>query len=253
MAVPILTVDGDPDRHRVFIIVQADLNSLVTVTRISQLGVSTVRGAVDHLMTTGEAIFVDYELPQNVEVSYRATSTPGGPSAEVPAGSFDFGGDVIFDLGKPWAGLVVTVESFPQQDYDIPRDVVGVWDRPDPIVVSGERRLPSGMLNLITLSLGQKGALSDTLFTGNIVAFSPWKPTYGLPSPAYYSVGKVTETRTSPLAEEDSRRWALEVQQVSAPRSTYVYPEGTTTWQQVKTVGQWSAQLGKLWYEVAGF
>lgn len=247
-----LTINPDPRRRRVFLIVDAPVGSEITLYRMSAQGRAEVRGVVDFVTTTQQTVFADYELPQNTAISYQAIS-PQEASNVVAAGSFDFGGDVIFDLGKPWAGLVVNVESFPQQDYDIARDVANVWDRPDPVVVSGERQMPSGTLNLITLSVGEKGALKDTLFTGNVVAFSPADPRYGVDSPSYYSVGKVSEARTSPLALEESRRWALEVQQVEPPRSSYIYPTGSRTWQDVKDEGPWSAQLTKRWFEVAGF
>jgi hypothetical protein len=256
MAVPTLTVRPDANRRRCFIVVSADVGSSLTLYRISAQGRYPVRGVVEYVTSLEETIFTDYELPQNTELSYMVVAELNGTqqaSATITVGSFDFGGDVIFDLGKPWAGLVVNVESFPTQNYDIARDVANVWDRPDPVVVSGERQLPSGTLNLLTLSVGERGALKDTLFTGNIVAFSPAHPAYGVDSPSYFSVGKVTEERTSPLALEESRRWALEVQQVEPPRSSYLYPAGNISWQQVYDAGPWSVQLTKRWFEVAGF
>jgi hypothetical protein len=249
-------VTPEPGQRRAIILVTADVGSTITLHRSSDSGAGRVRGAVDHLMDSAEALFADYELPQNTDVTYWAESVLGGvteTSVVVDAGLFDFGGDVLFDLSKPWAGMVVNVESFPQRDYDISRDVVNVWDRPDPVVVSGERQLPSGTLTLVTLEAGEIGAMQNTLFTGNIVAFSPWKPTYGLPGPAYYAIGRVSEVRTSPFALEGSRRWQLEAQQVLAPRSTYVYPTGITPWQQVYDDGTWQLTLDSLWLEVAGF
>jgi hypothetical protein len=247
-----LTINPDARRRRCFIIVDAPVGSVITLYRISQQGRTEVRGVVDFTTTNQQTIFADYELPQLTNITYQAVSATEA-SAPVAAGQFDFGGDVIFDLGKPWAGLVVLVESFPQQDYDIARDVANVWDRPDPVVVSGERQLPSGTLNLLTLSVGDLGALKDTLFTGNVVAFSPHDPRYGVDSPSYYSVGKVSEVRTSTFALEESRRWALDVQQVEPPRSSYMYPSGNRTWQNVLDEGAWSAQLTRRWFEVAGF
>ena len=256
MAAPTITVNPDQKRRRVFLIVGADTGATVTVYRISSLDTGVVRGAVDYLMTSSEVIFADYELPQNADVSYMVESTLDDvveQSPLSPAGQFDFGGDVIFDLAHPWSGIVVNVESFPQRDYDVPRDVVKVWGRSDPVVVSGQRMLPSGTLNLITLTNGEAGSLKDTLFSGNTVAFSPWKPQYGLPSPSYYSVGMLSEIRASPKALEQSRRWSLEVQQVNPPRSSYAYPTGSTTWQEVLDNGDWSQILGMPWYKVAGF
>jgi hypothetical protein len=256
MTAPTLTVISDTAQRRAVLICAATVGASITLYRTSALGSGAVRGAVDNVMATAEKLFADYELPQGVPVSYFVTQDDGAvitSSSIVDAGTFDFGGDVIFDLARPEQGLLVNVESLPASDYDVARDVVAVWDRPDPVVVSGERRLPSGTLTLITLDDSGRVRLSDALLSGNIIAFSPWKPEYGLPSPMYLSVGKVTAARTSARVLEPSRRWAMEVQQVNAPRSSYVYPTGSRTWQDVVDSGDWSGLLPESWFDVAGF
>lgn len=256
MAAPVITVAVNKNRKSTIIAVQADAGSVITLYRTVQ-GVRTiVRGAAGAPHTGKEMLLPDYEVPQNLPITYVAEAVLGGVttvSAPVDVAPFDFGGDIIFDLGKPWAGIPVYVESFTTQQYAIQREVINVWDRPDPVVVSGVRQFPSGVLNLITLELSERKALLNTIRSGNIIAFSQWHPEYGLDSLAYFSIGAVQETRPSPLAIEPARRWSLEVQQVRQPPATFIFPSGTHTWQDVKNEGNWQVQAVKHWFEVAGF
>jgi hypothetical protein len=253
VSAPTVAVAPDSVKRRCVITVTATVGDTITLWRSSESGTAEVRGAVDIVTVAGETVFADYELPQNVAVSYFASGDDGA-GASVSAGVFDFGGDVIFDLGNPANSILVTVESLPSLDFSIERDVVTPWDRPDPVVVSGRRRMPSGTLTLLTLEQGDRVALYDVLMSGNIVAFSPWKPEYGLNSPSYFSVGTVRQERTSRIVREQSRRWSLEVQQVAPPRSSYVFPVGSVTWQDLLDSGDtWTDLLGQDWYEVSGF
>ncbi|MFM2437337.1 MAG: hypothetical protein RLZ55_146 [Actinomycetota bacterium] len=253
MPAPTLTVVPDPVKRRCLITVNGTDGEVISLYRLVMGEAAGVRGAVDVTMLAPSMLFADYELPQNVEFSYYAVGA-GGTSVPVSAGIFDFGGDVMFDLSRPSVGQRVYVESFPEQTHDISADVVRVWDREDPVVVSGARQYPTGRVTLVSLSLSERSVLLETLRRGAIIALSPWQPTYGLPSPSYYYVGLVTEQRPSPLAHAPERRWLLDVQQVAPPRSTYVYPVGDVTWQGVKdNYADWSALLPLTWSEVSGF
>ena len=256
MAAPVITVAVNKSRKSTIIAVTAVAGSTITLYRIVQ-GVRTiVRGAAGALHSGTEMLLVDYEVPQNLPITYIAEAVKGGStlaSTPVDVAPFDFGGDVIFDLGMPWAGIPVIVESFITQTYSIQREVISVWDRPDPVVVSGVRQFPSGTLQLLTLELTERKALLDTIRSGNLIAFSPWKPEYGLDSLTYFSIGNVQEERPSRLAIEPSRRWSLEVQQVRQPPATFTFPTGSKTWQNVKNSGVWQNLTTEQWHEVAGF
>lgn len=251
MTVLSLDAVADLPNRRCIITVQANIGSTITVYRVSVSGTDAVRGATSYVTTSTGTIFADYELPQNVDISYFVVSGAESTTLDA-AGRFDFGGDVIFDLARPDESLLINVESFPMLTSDVSRDVLMVWDREDPIVVSGKRHMPSGTLALITLSLVEKAALEAVLASGNIIAFSPRFPEYGLTSPMYLSVGSVPGERYSPLAKAPERKWALDVQQVKAPSSAYVYPAGNATWGGVLASGSWGALLGRTWAQVGG-
>jgi len=256
MAVPTISVVSQPGSKRVVLHVQAAAGDVVSVVRVVDGVEYPVRGATDITLTRVELLIADYEVPQNRAYTYVARAKSGSTiHASTPAkvSPLDFGGDVIFDLSKPWAAMVINVESLPALTYDVARDVVQVWDREDPVVVSGKRQMPSGTLNLITLNLPDRTRFLDVIRSGNVIALSPHKPEYGLDPVMYWSVGGVVENRTSPLAMEDSRRWALEVQQVKQPASATLKAQGTVTWQQVKDTGMlWSASK-QTWIKTAGF
>ena len=256
MANPTISIVSQPGSMRVVLHVTADVGSTVSVVRIVDGVEYPVRGATDVTMRTVDLVLADYEVPQNVTFSYlvraRQSSTIAA-STPSSVGPLDFGGDVIFDLSKPWDAMVVDVESFPTLDHDVARDVVQVWDRDDPVVVSGRRQLPSGTLNLITLTLQARTRFLGVIRSGNVLAFSARYPTYGLDPVMYLSVGKVVEARTSQFAVEDSRRWALEVQQVRQPASDVLTAKGTVTWQAFKDAGGTWAQSKQTWLQTAGF
>lgn len=257
MAAPVLTAVPNTDRLQVSLIVQADAGTKVTIYRVADGHKTAVRRGTDVDSITGLQIKVtDYEVPQGIPLEYIAVSTVGNAETEsnhVTIPPIDFGRDVLFDLGKPKFIQKVYVESFTPMEYDIQREVINVWDRTDPVVVSGVRQMPSGLLNLITLELSERGALLNTLRSGNVIAFSQQKPTYGLDPIMYLSVGRVTESRPSPLAEEAARKWTLEVQQIATPSSTYVFPEHGKVWQTVKDDGtKWDQARSGTWGEFEG-
>lgn len=256
---PTISVSANTANRRVVILVGADIGNTVTVyRRAGANGDDTpVRGGKDLSMTTQEKILLDYEVPQGSELTYYAVATDGIDSAtstEETVPAFDFGGDIIFPLGDPKAGMKVHIESLKQLKYDISRDVVRVWGRPDPVVVSGVREMPSGTLNLITLELDERKQLLDILRGGSVMGLNPWKEEYGLTSIAYFSVGSLTETRPSPLASEPARRWSLEVQQVAAPAAAWKYPTGDAeSWEQFRdTAPLWSDVQNDIWLDAVG-
>jgi len=254
MATPVLAATPMGSRRSVVLLLTNDIGSKINLYRVVAGGRTLVRGAENLTAVSGQTIFVDYELPQNTPISYVATTTVTtvvSTSNTVVVGSVDFGGDVIFDLGTPWSGMQVYVESFASAQYAISQETLSVWDRPDPVVVSGVRQLPAGKLVLITLTLAARASLLDIIRSGNVVGFLQWQPSYGLDPVTYFSVGSVNEVRVSKFATEPTRRWELDVQQVSMPPAAKMYPTGTVTWLTVKNAN-WAAYLPKQWYEVAG-
>ena len=256
---PTISVSANTTNRRVVILVGAEIGNTVTVYRRAGTNGDyiPIRGGKDLSMTTAEKILLDYEVPQGSELTYYATATDGvglETSTKETLPAFDFGGDIIFPLGDPKAGMKVLIEALTQLKYDISRDVVRVWGRQDPVVVSGVREMPAGTLNLITLELDERKQLLDILSGGSVIGLNPWKEEYGVPSITYLSVGSVTESRPSPLASEPARKWSLEVQQVSAPAAVWKYPVGDAeNWEQFRnTAPLWSDVQGDIWLDAVG-
>ena len=138
--------------------------------------------------------------------------------------------------------------------FAAPRTVVKVWGRPDPVVVSGVREMPSGTLVLITLSLSERDQLLDNPESGQLCALSPRYPSEGLPDVTYLSIGMLDLSRTSPYVFEDSRRFTMEYQTVKAPPAFWRYPlEESNTWGDVLTnYANWQAVANESWREIVG-
>ena len=234
------------------LILAADAGSTATIYRqYGDKDPEIVRGAVNLSITRPETVVIDYEIPQGYLITYWAVVKQGSETQEspkAPLGPCVFPGDVLFDLADPKRGMVINVESFKTNQYGISRDVQRVWGRKDPVVVSGVREYPSGELRLYTLTLDERQNFLDIINNGSTVAFSPHKPSYGLDGVIYFAVGNVTEERTSSKAIEPSRRWILEVQQISQPPALYRYPTYGKTWREFRK-NTWSVEAKHQWWE----
>lgn len=252
MLKPVIYPFASKTENVTVVVVVGEIGSKATVYRqYGDQAPEVVRGAFGVVITRPEQLFIDYEVPQDYEITYWVTTTVGTSTLESrrkTVGPYNFGGDVIFDLSDPKRGMVINVESFPQLQRGISRDVQKVWGRPDPVVITGVREFPQGTLNLLTLNLTQRENLLAIIQNGSTIAFSPHKRQYGLPGLMYLAVGNVTETRVTGLALETTRRWAFEVQEISAPSAAYRYPAYGKTWRQLRE-GDWSAYGRSQWWE----
>lgn len=233
------------------LVVVADEGSKVTVYRKYNGDTEIVRGSQDVLMKNDEQLFIDYEVPQGVPIEYWVVAKKGSESIEsahAVTKPYNFGRDVLFDLANPKRGMLVWVENFNQYKYGISRDVERVWGRADPVVISGVREMFQGQLNLLTLDLEQRSELLDIVRNGSTVAFSAQYPEYGLDGVLYFAVGDVTEQRTTSKARETSRRFALDVQQVTPPPADYRYPAYGRTWRKFRE-NSWREESTHQWWE----
>lgn len=256
LAAPTVSPVTDNDRHLITILVEGDLGSdIVLKRRENYLNEMNVRGGIT-VLTEDSTFIADYEAPQNVPVEYKAVATKDGETAEsnwVLAENLDTGGDYFFTLDNPYIGMPITVESNRSNTYNAPRTVVRVWGRPDPVVVSGVREMPSGSLVLLTLDLAERDQLGANLQSGQLCVLSPRFPSEGF-TIAYLSIGRVDMSRTSPYVYEDSRRWSLEYQTVQAPPAFWRYPilEASTWGDVYSTYANWQALTNETWREVVG-
>ena len=201
----------------------------------------------------------DWEAPQGRPLAYRAVVTDGTDTltAEVIAdGVIDYGGDWIMPVGRTELGMNVTVEmgGVGGLDRGVMRSVMNVVNRPSPVVVSWGRNMWATTISLLTLEDWERIQFTR-LLNYPIIMFAA-RPGFGVDEPVFLSVGAVTEERTSGLGYETSRRWAVEVQQVSRPPAFYPEPAPAFTWgDRLDDFTDWSQLLieSYTWIRYGGF
>jgi len=235
------------------LVVGAEIDATITVYRQYDKDLEIVRGAQSVPMTHTEQLFIDYEVPQGVPITYWVTASKGDDTAEsvrVTTNPYDFGGDVIFDLGNPERGMIAHVEHFDHYEYGISRDVQHVWGRRDPVVISGVREMFTSKLDLLTLELPERENLLEIIKNGSTVAMSVQSPKYGLEGVLYFAVGSAVESRIAgAVAAEPLRRWSFDIQQISPPPADYRYPTYGKTWGELRDGGTWRDYMADQWWQ----
>jgi hypothetical protein len=252
MQTPVVNVFLSEAHFLSVLVISASVTSTITVYRQYAGETEIVRGADLVPMKNDEQLFIDYEVPQGEVITYWCVATDGNQTSEsvrVKTLPYDFHGDVLFDLGDPKRGMLVSVENFDEYSYGISRDVQRVWGRTDPVVISGVREMFTSMLNLLTLDLPQRKNLLDIVKNGSTIAMSVNSPKYGLEGVLYFAVGQVDEKRlTGAVASEPLRRWSFDIQQIAPPPADYRYPAYGKTWLQLRD-GLWRDYLTQQWWE----
>ena len=253
MLKPTVTAFVSQEHFLSVLVIGAEPGSKVTVYREYNGDTEIVRGATDVPMKADEQLFIDYEVPQGVPITYWCVSKNAkeqAESAHVTMAPYDFGRDVLFDLGDPKRGMLVWVEQFGSYKYGISRDVQRVWGRRDPVVISGVREMFTAKLDLLTTELPERANLLEIVRNGSTVAMSVQSPKYGLDGVLYFAVGDVEEHRIDgAVAAEPLRRWSFDIQQISPPPAEYRYPAYGMTWREVRA-DLWRHYMNKQWWEV---
>ena len=254
MAVTDIVLDAtvDPSNRWVVLTLTATGMTKATIYRSSADGTQAVRGAFN-VDAPGSLVVADYEAPQGVSLSYFARTSDGtgsyDSSVAVTTGAIDRGGDVVFGLANPLAWLPLNVIGIKALAYESNIKLVNVLGRPDPIAVSDVRKFPSGTLEVYTLEDSERLSLLSLLTGSSVMAFSPSDPAYGFSDVWYFAVGKVTESRVSPLGTEPARKFSLEVTRIAPPPAEFVGPAfriWETPYNAPKTWGQWYTE-GLTW------
>ena len=257
---PYLQVTPDEANHRAIILTVGRSGYRVTVYREVSGGLpNIVRGIDDITLDLDERLFFDYEIPQGDNVVYRAVFTdPGGEETITPPAEIepqDYKADLIFPLNDPLNGLKLIVQEFRELTWGVSQEVLKVWNRPDPIVVSGVREYPRAMVMFVTETDRDRRRFLQILNDGGVVGFNPRKSDTGFDGIAYFNLGEVKEKRIVPRASDPLRRWEAQVQQVVAPPADWPYPTGIgETWGELKrTDDDWSIISDELWVDVLDF
>ena len=257
---PEVRVSPDEANHRVAVLVIAKQGYTVEVVREVNGGLpQIVRGLDNVTLETDQQLFFDYEVPQGDLVTYLAVikdlTGKEFKSPPVYVEPQNYGGDIVFPLNDPINALQIHIEQISNLNYSVSQNVLKVWNRPDPIVVSGVREYPSGQIKFVTFTDRERQTFLKMLRDGGVIGLNPNKSDTGFDGIAYFNVGQVTENRLVPRASDPMRRWDAQIQQVNAPPATWPYPTGSgETWGELeRTDDDWSLVSDELWIDVLDF
>ena len=257
---PEVRVSPDEANHRVVLLVIAQQGYTVEVVREVNGGLpQIVRGLDNVTLETDQQLFFDYEVPQGDLVTYLAVikdlTGKEFKSPPVYIQPQNYGGDIVFPLNDPINALQIHIEQISNLNYSVSQNVLKVWNRPDPIVVSGVREYPSGQIKFVTFTDRERQTFLKMLRDGGVIGLNPSKSDTGFDGIAYFNVGQVTENRMVPRASDPMRRWDAQIQQVEAPPATWPYPTGSgETWGELqRTDDDWSLVSDELWIDVLDF
>jgi len=250
-------VTADPANHRVVILAIAKQGYTVKLVReVGGMFPTIVRGLDSTPLETDQELFFDYEVPQGDVLTYLAVFTsPSGEEFRAPPVNIqpqDYGSDLIFPLNDPINGLKIHIEQISNLTWPVSQNVLKVWNRPDPIVVSGAREYPSGSIKFVTFTDRERRELLRIMTDGGVIGLNPRKSDTGFEGIAYFSIGQVIENRMVARASDPMRRWDAQIQQVSAPPASWNYPVSAgETWRKLRDSGDdWSLVTDELWVDV---
>jgi hypothetical protein len=213
----------------------------VTVYRVGQDGTRTlVRGAgglIDRQILTSDLLVVeDHEAPMGVPVYYWVEVYDVGGSRSTRSSStitltLDVNEAWLKDPGNPQRNLRVLVQTAPDWQRPIEQSGHVVRGRRNKVVLSGRRQGLEGELAVWTRSDDERRALHLLLDSGRTLLWQAM-PGMGV-TDMYVSVGQISETRVSRLAQEVWRAWSLPLVEQDMPVTVGVGGAAGRTWQDI--------------------
>ncbi|MFZ4150527.1 hypothetical protein [Streptomyces pseudogriseolus] len=213
----------------------------VTVYRVAQDGTRTlVRGTgglIDRQLLTSDLLVVeDHEAPMGVPVYYWIEVYDVGGSRSTRSSStitltLDVNEAWLKDPGNPQRNLRVLVQTAPDWQRPIEQSAHVVRGRRNKVVLSGRRQGLEGELAVWTRSDDERRALHQLLDSGSTLLWQAM-PGMGV-TDMYVSVGQISETRVSRLAQEVWRAWSLPMTEQDMPVTVGVSGAAGRTWQDV--------------------
>ncbi|GGV91537.1 hypothetical protein [Streptomyces massasporeus] len=217
----------------------------ITVQRVAADGTRTLvrgpSGLIDRQPITSDLLVIeDHEAPFGVQYYYAVTVYTAGGAVQVTRSS----GPVTLELpdgneawlkdpGNPQRNVKVLVAKPPDWQRPIEQAAFVIRGRRNKVVLSGRRQGLEGELAIWTRSDEERAALHLLLDSGNTLL---WQTAPGMGvADMYVSVGQITESRVSPLAQEQWRAWTLPLTEADLPLTTGVNGAAGRTWQDVVT------------------
>jgi hypothetical protein len=219
----VLTATAQPTYGRVALQLTFTTVTLATISRIHPDGtVWPLRDAnpVGVLSTTGVgAVVFDHELPLDLAVTYKASSTQTGTtfsSSAVTVASDPGDGRSRAWLThplKPALSALVTVADIGERARPARIGILPIIGRADPIAVTDLRLSGGGDLSLFTTTLGEAATVRALLADGGVVmlrAPAIWHNNW-----FYAALGDASET--GPGGWDPIREWRMAYTAVAAP------------------------------------
>jgi len=210
----------------------------VTIDRTSPSGhVAGVRGAIDAPVTGATFIVRDYELPFDLQLTYKATVYDGTTVVGTATATFtidypDLGDPWLVDLARPTNSLPVTVESLAELAYESAVGVHRVLNRRGPVLTALPAWTPASELVAVTATDDERDRVRTILGSGYpFLLRTP--PAQGVGN-LYLGVTGFTEERPSRIAMHPDRRFRVAVVQVERPSPSIYVPRPPMTYAVVK-------------------
>ncbi|CAL9665795.1 hypothetical protein SUDANB1_07204 [Streptomyces sp. enrichment culture] len=233
------------DGYNLITLRELPLDFYLTLHRVTPDGARTAvrgpTGLIDMQAITSDLLVVeDHEAPFGVPVYYQAvirnadgTTASSRTSETVTLALADVNTAWLKDPGNPQRNCLVMVSKAPDWQRPIEQAAFVVRGRRNKVVLSGRRQGLEGDLAIWTRSDEERAALHLLLDSGGVLL---WQAAPGLGvTDLYVNVAQVTESRVSPLAQEQWRAWTLPLTEADMPTTVGVNGATGRTWQDVLT------------------
>lgn len=242
---PLTSVVADSERGYITLTLrELTIDNTITIYRVGPDGSRTLvrgeSGLIDRQTITSDLLIIeDHEAPMGVPVSYRIEEYDSNgnrstrTSDTVTLTLADLNEAWLKDPGNPQRNLKVLVQKAPNWQRPVEQSAFVVRGRRNKVVLSGRRQGLEGELEIWTRSDEERAALHLLLDSGNTLL---WQAAPGMGvDDMYVSVGQVTESRITQLAQEVWRAWQLPLVEQDMPVTTGINGSGGRTWQDVLT------------------
>ncbi|MFJ3283644.1 hypothetical protein ACIPMW_00010 [Streptomyces sp. NPDC086669] len=224
---------------------ELELDYAVSVYRVGADNARTLvrgtSGLIDRQTVTSDLLIVeDHEAPFGTPFYYTIEiyNTVGALAATraseyVTLTIADINEAWLKDPGNPQRNMRVLVQSAPEWSRPIEQATHVVRGRRNKVVLSGRRQGLEGDLAVVTRTSEERASLHLLLDSGNTLL---WQASPGMGvADMYVNVGQISETRISPLAQDEWRAWTLPLTEADMPVTTGINGPAGRTWQDVLT------------------
>lgn len=170
---------------------------------------------------TASGSWEDHEAPLNTDIVYRleVDYTDGShyTTDSAPVSITGTRGCFLTDI-MTGRTVATEVQAWPSRVFEARQSVLGIINRPDPVVLSDQHLEPSGTWTLLTRSDADTAALLSVL-RGSRMVLLRTQPTSSVAS-VYAAVGTISENRYTGAGWDARRLTTVQVQEMSPVPAT---------------------------------